>query len=78
VGGWGVTAPTTPICGTVLHSAGMRAMWGMLSKCGTLDNRSLEVQVQLFDALGAPVLGYCSEVRACPSLVARASVKPED
>jgi hypothetical protein len=36
-------------CVYALHSAGMRAMWGMLGKCGTLDICSLEVQVQLFE-----------------------------
>jgi len=39
-------------------------MWGMLSKCGDLELRSLAVQVGLFDALVAPVLGYCAEVWA--------------
>jgi hypothetical protein len=55
-------------CVSALQSAGMRAMWGMLGKCGTLDIRSLEVQVQLFETLVAPVLGYCSEVWA-PTLL---------
>jgi hypothetical protein len=55
-------------CVSALHSAGMRAMWGMLGKFGTLDIRSLEVQVQLFEALVVPVLGYCSEVWA-PTLL---------
>jgi hypothetical protein len=36
--------------------------------CCILDIRSLEVQVQLFDALVAPVLGYCSDVWA-PTLL---------
>lgn len=57
-------------CVSALQSAGMRAMWGMLSKCGTIDIRSIAVKVQLFDALVAPVLGYCSEVWA-PTLLRR-------
>jgi hypothetical protein len=40
----------------------------MLSKCGTKGIRSVEVQAQLFDALVAPVLGYCSEFWA-PTLL---------
>ena len=55
-----------------LSSAGMRAMWGMLSRCGTMGLRSLEVQVQLFDSVVAPVLGYCAEVWA-PSLLRNCS-----
>jgi hypothetical protein len=34
----------------------------MLSKCGDMGIQSLEVQGRLFDALVAPVLGYCAEV----------------
>lgn len=37
-------------------------MWGMLGKCGNIGLRSLEVQVQLFKTVVAPVLGYCAEV----------------
>lgn len=59
----GVTA-----CVSALKSAGLRAMWGVLGKCRTTGIRSVEVQVQLFDALVAPVLGYCSEVWA-PTLL---------
>jgi hypothetical protein len=59
----GVTA-----CTSALRSAGLRAMWGMLSKCGAAGIRSVEVKVQLFDALVSPVLGYCSEVWA-PTLL---------
>jgi len=55
-------------CVSALKSAGLRAMWGMLSKCGDLELCSLAVQVDLFDALVAPVLGYCAEVWA-PSLL---------
>jgi hypothetical protein len=42
----------------------MRAMRVMLSKYGTKDTGSVERQVQLFDPLVAPVLGYGSEVWA--------------
>jgi hypothetical protein len=47
-------------------------MWGMLGRCGAIKLRSLEVQVQLFDALVAPVLGYCAEVWG-PSVLRHAS-----
>jgi hypothetical protein len=39
-----------------------RAMWGMFSNSAGLGIESLQVQGQLFDALVAPVLGYCAEV----------------
>jgi hypothetical protein len=55
-----------------LRSAGLKAMWGMLGKCKDMELRSLQVQVNLFDALVAPVLCYCSEVWA-PSLLRSAS-----
>lgn len=64
---WGIVFNLTKgvyACVSTLHSAGMRAMWGMLGQCGTPIFRSLEVQVQLFEALVAPVLGFCSEVWA--------------
>jgi hypothetical protein len=63
-------------CVSALQSAGMRAMWGMLSECGTKDIRSVEVQMQLFDALVAPVLGYGSEVWALTLL--RRCTTPEE
>jgi hypothetical protein len=37
-------------------------MWGMLGKCKDPGLRSLQSQVNLFDALDTPVLCYCSEV----------------
>jgi hypothetical protein len=45
----------------------------MLGKCGDIGLRSLEVQVQLLDALVAPVLGYtyCAEVWWAVSALAR-------
>ena len=63
-------------CVSALQSAGLRAMWGMVSKCGTTGIRSIEVQAQLFDALVAPVLGYCSEVWA-PTLLRRCHTPEE-
>lgn len=51
-----------------LRSAGLRAMWGMLGRCSDMEVASIEVQVQLFDALVAPVLGFCAEVWA-PTLL---------
>jgi len=47
---------------SALYSAGLRAMWGLLRRCGDMELRSLQIHVQLFDALVAPVLSYCSEV----------------
>lgn len=47
---------------SALSQAGRRAMWGMLSRCRDKGIHSLSVRVQLFDALVAPVLGYCAEV----------------
>lgn len=49
-------------CVEALRCAGLRAMWGMLGRCGDMELASLEIQVQLFDALVAPVLGFCAEV----------------
>jgi len=45
-----------------LSLARRRAMWGLLSRCGEKGINSLAVRVQLFDALVAPVFGYCEEV----------------
>jgi hypothetical protein len=55
-------------CVDALRSAGVRAMWGMLGRCADMGLASLEVQVQLFDALVSPVLGFCAEVWA-PTLL---------
>jgi hypothetical protein len=55
-------------CAKALRLAGLRAMWGMLSRCSDMEVASIEVQVQLFDALVSPVLGFCSEVWA-PTLL---------
>jgi hypothetical protein len=41
---------------SALQSAGMRAMWGMLSMCGSKGIRSVEVQVQLLTPLPHPSL----------------------
>lgn len=59
-------------CVEALQSAGLRAMWGMLGRCGDMELSSIEVQVQLFDSLVAPILGYCAEVWA-PTLLRGAS-----
>jgi hypothetical protein len=59
-------------CVEALRLAGLRAMWGMLGRCRDMDMASIEVQVQLFDALVAPVLGFCAEVWA-PTLLRGAS-----
>jgi hypothetical protein len=59
-------------CVDALHSAGLRAMWGMLGRCSDVGVSSLEVQVQLFDALVSPVLGFCAEVWG-PTLLRGAS-----
>jgi len=59
-------------CVDALHSAGLRAMWGMLGRCTDVGVSSLEVQVQLFDALVSPVLGFCAEVWG-PTLLRGAS-----
>jgi len=45
-------------CVDALHSAGLRAMWGMLGRWADVGVSSLEVQVQLFDALVSPVLVF--------------------
>lgn len=72
-------------CVSALQSAGLRVMWGMLqhtmlSRCGTTVIGSVEVQAQLFDALMAPIHGYCSEVwpaaqHLSPTLVARGGLR---
>ena len=49
-------------CVDALRTVGLRAMWGMLGRCSDMEVASLEVQVQLFDALVSPVLGFCAEV----------------
>lgn len=63
-------------CVDALHAAGLRAMWGMLGRCADIEVASLEIQVQLFDALVAPVLGFCADVWA-PTLL-RGAVTPKD
>jgi hypothetical protein len=50
----------------------LRAMWGILGRCADVGVASLEVQ--LFDALVSPVLGFCAEVWA-PKLL-RGSTSP--
>jgi hypothetical protein len=59
-----------------LRPAGLKAMWGMLGKCKDLGLRSLQIQVNLFDALVNPVLCYSSEVWA-PSILRAAPSTPD-
>jgi hypothetical protein len=59
-----------------LRPAGLKAMWGMLGKCKDLGLRSLQIQVNLFDALVNPVLCYSSEVWA-PSILGAAPSTPD-
>lgn len=56
-----------------LATAGRRAMWAMLSKCGERGISSLSMKVRLFDMLVSPILGYCSEVWA-PTLLFHPSI----
>lgn len=63
-------------CVDALQAAGLRAMWSMLGRCADIECASLEIQVQLFDALVAPVLGFCSEVWG-PTLL-RGALTPVD
>jgi hypothetical protein len=63
-------------CVEALRLAGLRAMWGMLNRCSDMEVASLEVQVQLFDSLVSPVLGFCAEVWA-PTLL-RGAQQPHD
>ena len=51
-------------CVADLIAAGRRAMWAMLSKCGSFGIGSLSMKVRLFGSLVSPILGYCSEVWA--------------
>ena len=51
-------------CAAALTAAGRRAMWAMLSKCGSCGIGSLSMKVRLFGSLVSPILGYCSEVWA--------------
>jgi hypothetical protein len=63
-------------CVEALCLAGLRAMWGLLNQCSDLEVASLEVQVQLFDSLVSPVLGFCAEVWA-PTLL-RGARQPDN
>jgi hypothetical protein len=45
-----------------LAAAGKWAMWAMLQRVGDMQLESLMQKVQLFDAVVAPILNYCSEV----------------
>ena len=56
-----------------LATAGRRAMWAMLTRCGERGISSLSMKVRLFDMLVSPILGYCSEVWA-PALLFHPSV----
>lgn len=47
---------------STLRNAGLRAMWGMLGRCGDVGLHSLQVKVNLFDALVAPVLSFGAEI----------------
>jgi hypothetical protein len=55
-------------CVADLSAAGRRAMWAMLSRCGSFGIGSLSMKVRLFGSLVSPILSYCSEVWA-PSVM---------
>lgn len=55
-------------CVPALSAAAMRAMWGLLARCKTLQMPSLEMRMSLFESLVSPILVYCSEVWG-PSLL---------
>ena len=50
------------VCTAALSAAALRAMWGMLSKCKSLEMPTLQLRMSLFDSLVTPILVYCSEV----------------
>jgi hypothetical protein len=59
--------------GVSVCTATLRAMWGMLSKCKSLEMPTLQLRMSLFDSLMTPILVYCSEVwgptllKSCPT-----------
>jgi len=50
------------VCCNSLTIAGRRAMWEMMNRFAESRLQSVSMQVQLFGALVAPILSYCSEV----------------
>jgi hypothetical protein len=50
------------VCTDALSAAALRAMWGMLSKCKSLEMPTLQLRMSLFDSLVTPILMYYSEV----------------
>jgi hypothetical protein len=50
------------VCCNSLTIAGRRAMWAMMNRFAENGLQSVSMQVQLFGALVAPILSYCSEV----------------
>jgi hypothetical protein len=61
-------------CTEALSAAAMRAMWGVLARCKTLEMPTIQLRMSLlFDSIVTPILVYCSEewgptlLRSCSS-----------
>jgi hypothetical protein len=50
------------VCVSALSAAAMRATWGLLARCKSMQLSTLQLRMSLFESIVSPILVYCSEV----------------